>query len=313
MSGFSRRVDARALEDALVRGQVARTCAVAGDAAGPLECLRSPPLPPGSNDDVIILIAGTGSAAFRYPPRDVQRPAALFRNTSAWRSRAGGRGHLLGDHGSAYWIGRAALEALLLQEDGISVPPFHEEKNDGLAWLRAAALKAYGVSTVPELVAAVHGGADPAASKSRVASFAATVAVGAAAGDAACAELMGRAGLWLGRMLQAVLRQSGNVDGSSGSGGGGDAAAATTITVLLVGSVWRSWSLPVFRSQFEAGANGQTGGPADRRTIQLFRVRPDCSCADGCLLVAADLLDAVPGPLPEPVVEAIGTLVLYAC
>jgi len=53
----------------------------------------------------VIVIAGTGSAAYG---RNGQRHA-----------RAGGHGFLLGDEGSAYWIGRAAARAALRWEDGM--------------------------------------------------------------------------------------------------------------------------------------------------------------------------------------------------
>ncbi|HEU5386216.1 MAG TPA: BadF/BadG/BcrA/BcrD ATPase family protein [Streptosporangiaceae bacterium] len=51
----------------------------------------------------VVVIAGTGSMAFG---RDGER-----------RARAGGHGFLLGDEGSAYWIGRAAARAALRWED----------------------------------------------------------------------------------------------------------------------------------------------------------------------------------------------------
>jgi len=51
----------------------------------------------------VIVIAGTGSGAFGW---DGQRSA-----------RAGGHGFLLGDEGSAYWLGRAAVRAALAWED----------------------------------------------------------------------------------------------------------------------------------------------------------------------------------------------------
>jgi N-acetylglucosamine kinase-like BadF-type ATPase len=53
----------------------------------------------------IVVMAGTGSAAFGC---DGER----------W-ARAGGHGFLLGDEGSAYWIGRAAVQAALRWEDGM--------------------------------------------------------------------------------------------------------------------------------------------------------------------------------------------------
>jgi glucosamine kinase len=51
----------------------------------------------------VIVIAGTGSAAFGWNGES--------------SARAGGHGFLLGDEGSAYWIGRAAVRAALRWED----------------------------------------------------------------------------------------------------------------------------------------------------------------------------------------------------
>jgi N-acetylglucosamine kinase-like BadF-type ATPase len=48
----------------------------------------------------VVVIAGTGSAAFGWNGES--------------QARAGGHGFLLGDEGSAYWIGRAAARAALL-------------------------------------------------------------------------------------------------------------------------------------------------------------------------------------------------------
>jgi glucosamine kinase len=53
----------------------------------------------------VVVFAGTGSGATGY---DGER----------W-ARAGGHGFLLGDEGSAYWIGRAAVNAALRWEDGM--------------------------------------------------------------------------------------------------------------------------------------------------------------------------------------------------
>ena len=52
----------------------------------------------------IVVHAGTGSGATGW-------------NGTRW-ARAGGRGYLLGDEGSAYWLGRAAVSAALRWEDG---------------------------------------------------------------------------------------------------------------------------------------------------------------------------------------------------
>jgi N-acetylglucosamine kinase-like BadF-type ATPase len=52
----------------------------------------------------IVIISGTGSIAYG-------------RNDSGRAARAGGWGYVLGDEGSGYWIGRAALRAVLLEAE----------------------------------------------------------------------------------------------------------------------------------------------------------------------------------------------------
>src|SRR5438552_4197397 len=53
----------------------------------------------------IVIIAGTGSIAYG-------------RNTRGEAARAGGWGHMIGDEGSGYWIGREALAAVMRAGDG---------------------------------------------------------------------------------------------------------------------------------------------------------------------------------------------------
>jgi glucosamine kinase len=53
----------------------------------------------------IVLIAGTGSIAYG-------------RNARGEAARAGGWGHMIGDEGSGYWIGREALAAVMRARDG---------------------------------------------------------------------------------------------------------------------------------------------------------------------------------------------------
>jgi N-acetylglucosamine kinase-like BadF-type ATPase len=79
----------------------------------------------------VVVIAGTGSASVGWDgTRTVQ---------------AGGRGFLLGDEGSAYWIGRAAASAALYWEDGMG----------GSAALHQAVISTTGV-TLEELIAKVN-------------------------------------------------------------------------------------------------------------------------------------------------------------
>jgi len=53
----------------------------------------------------IVIIAGTGSIAYG-------------RNAAGEAARAGGWGHMIGDEGSGYWIGREALAAVMRAADG---------------------------------------------------------------------------------------------------------------------------------------------------------------------------------------------------
>ncbi len=53
----------------------------------------------------IVIVAGTGSIAYG-------------RNARGLAARAGGWGHMIGDEGSGYWIGRLALAAAVREVDG---------------------------------------------------------------------------------------------------------------------------------------------------------------------------------------------------
>jgi N-acetylglucosamine kinase-like BadF-type ATPase len=97
MAGLRQPRQARDLSEALTR-QTGRPVHVTGDA----DSARAGAFlgAPG-----VVVIAGTGSMA------------------SGWNgessARAGGHGFLLGDEGSAYWIGRAAVRRALSWEDGM--------------------------------------------------------------------------------------------------------------------------------------------------------------------------------------------------
>jgi N-acetylglucosamine kinase-like BadF-type ATPase len=97
MAGLRQPGQARDLSEALSR-QTGRPVHVTGDA----DSARAGAFLGGPG---VVVIAGTGSMA------------------SGWNgessARAGGHGFLLGDEGSAYWIGRAAVRAALRWEDGM--------------------------------------------------------------------------------------------------------------------------------------------------------------------------------------------------
>jgi N-acetylglucosamine kinase-like BadF-type ATPase len=80
----------------------------------------------------VVVICGTGSIAYG---RSADRAA-----------RAGGWGHVLGDEGSGYWIGRRALRAVARADDG---------RGPATA-LTARVLSHYAVSRPSELIAEVY-------------------------------------------------------------------------------------------------------------------------------------------------------------
>lgn len=87
----------------------------------------------------VVIVSGTGSIAYG---RDAAGRAA----------RAGGWGHVLGDEGSGYWLGRQALQAVVRASDG---------RGPGTG-LTPRVLAHYGIGRAQELVHSVYGdGAKP--------------------------------------------------------------------------------------------------------------------------------------------------------
>jgi glucosamine kinase len=83
----------------------------------------------------IVIVSGTGSIAYG-------------RNSRGEASRAGGWGYVLGDEGSGYWIGRAALRAVLREAD----------RRGPATQLTALLLNYYGVSRPQDLIHQVYHG-----------------------------------------------------------------------------------------------------------------------------------------------------------
>ena len=81
----------------------------------------------------IVVISGTGSISYG-------------RNAKGEAARAGGWGYVLGDEGSGYWIGRAALRAVLRQAD----------RRGPDTVLTELLLQHFGVSAPPELIHEVY-------------------------------------------------------------------------------------------------------------------------------------------------------------
>jgi N-acetylglucosamine kinase-like BadF-type ATPase len=81
----------------------------------------------------VVIVSGTGSIAYG-------------RNARNEGARAGGWGHVLGDEGSGYWIGRAALRAVLREAD----------RRGPRTALTPLLLKHFGVSEAQNLIHEVY-------------------------------------------------------------------------------------------------------------------------------------------------------------
>lgn len=97
IAGVDRPDDERVMEQIMRRIGYKSRVLIVNDALVALEA--GAPGKPG-----VVLVAGTGSIAYG-------------RNTQNLAARAGGWGYVLGDEGSGYWIGRAALRAVLREAD----------------------------------------------------------------------------------------------------------------------------------------------------------------------------------------------------
>jgi N-acetylglucosamine kinase-like BadF-type ATPase len=116
----------------------------------------------------LAVIAGTGSIAYG-------------RNAAGVIIRAGGWGPLLGDEGSGYAIGRAALRAAVSSHDGRAAPTS----------LLAAILAYWNLSDATALIGKAYR---PPLAASEVASLAVLVEDAAQAGDAVAAAILAEAG-----------------------------------------------------------------------------------------------------------------------
>jgi N-acetylglucosamine kinase-like BadF-type ATPase len=138
----------------------------------------------GAGDDPgVVVIAGTGSIAYG---RDREGRAA----------RAGGWGYLLGDEGGGFWIGRAALAAVVRQYDA----------RGPATDLTDLVLRQMGVSSPAELIPAVY---DTAVPRHAIADIASLVQHAADRGDAVAADILARAGGELTAAAAAVITKLG--------------------------------------------------------------------------------------------------------
>jgi N-acetylglucosamine kinase-like BadF-type ATPase len=131
----------------------------------------------------VVVVAGTGSIAYG-------------RDASARAARAGGWGYLLGDEGGGFWIGRAALAAVVRQFDGRG--PATRLTEMVLAEMRLA--------NPTELIHAVYAGG---LHRYAIASMAPVVQRAADAGDAVASDIVRRAADELAGAASSVITRLG--------------------------------------------------------------------------------------------------------
>jgi N-acetylglucosamine kinase-like BadF-type ATPase len=160
IAGVDRPEDSLVVEGIMRRiGAHARTIVV-NDALVALEA--GAPGAPG-----VVIISGTGSIAYG-------------RNARNEGARAGGWGHVLGDEGSGFWIGRAALRAVLRQAD----------RRGPRTALTRLLLQHFGVSEAQSLIHEVYqSDLGPAA----IAALARAVQTAFSEGDPAATGILGAA------------------------------------------------------------------------------------------------------------------------
>jgi len=133
----------------------------------------------------VIVIAGTGSIAYG-------------RNRHGVTARAGGWGFAVGDEGSAHWIGRAAVSAVLRATDPRSTDHPHPNPStlEPHASLAAALLKAWGVGSPDDLARAANSIPSP--------DFAALFPAVAASHDELAQQVLSSAGRELAQVASVV-------------------------------------------------------------------------------------------------------------
>lgn len=135
----------------------------------------------------VVLIAGTGSIAYG-------------RNAEGEEGRAGGWGYLIGDEGSAVWIGLEGLRAAAHAVDGRGAPTA----------IVAHVLRECGAAELMEVLPAVYGRPHPSPA---VIGAARAVALAASADDAIAVGILRRGANALARAATVVAVSLGLADG----------------------------------------------------------------------------------------------------
>jgi len=176
IAGVDRPRDAQTIKDIMRRiGRKTRTVVV-NDALVALVA--------GAGDQAgVVVVAGTGSIAYGH---DADGRAA----------RAGGWGYLLGDEGGGFWIGRAALSAVVRQFD----------QRGPATLLTDLVLAQMQLSTPSEVIHAIY---DRGLQRHAIAGLAGVVQRAMDAGDAVAGEILDRAATELAAAAASVVTRLG--------------------------------------------------------------------------------------------------------
>ena len=138
----------------------------------------------GAGDEPgVVVVAGTGSIAYG-------------RNAAGQAARAGGWGYLLGDEGGGFWIGRAALSAVVRQFDG----------RGPATLLTGMVLQHMHLASPTELIHEIYY---RDLQRHTIAGLAALVQDATDAGDAVAAQILVRAGGELAAAAASVITRLG--------------------------------------------------------------------------------------------------------
>jgi N-acetylglucosamine kinase-like BadF-type ATPase len=176
IAGVDRPADAAAVRDIMRRIGFNTRTLVVNDALVALAA--------GAGDDPgVVVVAGTGSIAYG-------------RNAVGQAARAGGWGHLFGDEGGGFWIGRAALSAVVRQYDG----------RGPATVLAGMVLSHMGLASPSELIHEIYY---RDLQRHAIAGLAALVQRATEVGDAVATEILSRAGSELTAAAASVITRLG--------------------------------------------------------------------------------------------------------
>jgi glucosamine kinase len=204
----------------IVRRSLAEILPAAIDVVGDMEIALDAAFHDGPG---VIVIAGTGSIAYG-------------RNARGNTVRAGGWGFAISDEGSAHWIGRTAVTAVLRAKDSGEISP--ESKGDVASALLAALMKAWSVASLDDFLRAANSTPPP-----NFAALFPELLTAVQVNDVLAQQILTQAGHELARLAGIVVRRlhAGITPGSESSEGhlSESRVADTPVRLAMAGGVFR--------------------------------------------------------------------------